>query len=63
MKANADLGECKPHWAKTVGRMTANSRAPAVIIAIHKAIEVWILDLPPLPEKFRWALKRIEQTE
>ena len=45
-----------PYGAKGFGEMTTNSVSPAIVNAIHDAIDVWIDGLPVSPEKILIAL-------
>ncbi|MEO8207808.1 MAG: xanthine dehydrogenase family protein molybdopterin-binding subunit [Chloroflexota bacterium] len=45
-----------PHGAKGVGELPMDVGAPAVVAAIHDAVEVWITELPATPERIIAAL-------
>ena len=46
-----------PFGAKAIGEMSNNSQPPAIAIAIHDAVGVWVTELPITPER---VLKAIE---
>lgn len=46
-----------PYGAKAAGEICANTAAPAIINAIHKAVDIWITELPATPDKVLRKLK------
>jgi len=47
-----------PYGGKSVSEVSCNGAAPAIVIAVHDAIGVWIRDWPVTPEKILRALGR-----
>jgi CO/xanthine dehydrogenase Mo-binding subunit len=45
-----------PYGARAIGEMSSNCQAPAIINAIHDAVDVFITSLPATPEKVLRAL-------
>ena len=52
-----------PFGAKEAGEGSTCTAPPAIIEAIHDATGVWIKELPALPEKIFWALKKKREKE
>ncbi len=46
-----------PFGAKSIGEITINTPAPAIVQAIHRATGVWHRDLPVTPEKIAMSVK------
>lgn len=40
-----------PYGAKAAGEICANTAAPAIVNAIHNAVDIWITELPATPDK------------
>ena len=47
-----------PYGAKEVGEMATIGTPDALVSAVHDATELWITDLPIMPEKIALGLKR-----
>jgi CO/xanthine dehydrogenase Mo-binding subunit len=52
-----------PHGAKGFAEMTAAAPPPAILSAIHDAIDVWITDYPATPERILKALAEKEGSQ
>jgi putative selenate reductase molybdopterin-binding subunit len=55
--------EVGPFGAKSVSEISVNGAAPALAIAIHDAVGVWIRDWPFTPEKILKALGTLESID
>ena len=47
-----------PFGAKSIGEITINTPAPAIVHAIHRATGVWHRNLPVTPEKIAMSIKK-----
>ena len=51
-----------PFGSKSVAEISVNGAAPAIAIAVHEAVGVWIREWPITPEKILKALGKLEAT-